>query len=139
MGKVALPDAILTKAGPLDDDELAFMRRHTVIGQSIIEAAPALRPVAALVRASHERWDGLGYPDGLAGDEIPLGARIVAVCDAWSAMLQQRPYGEVFEEAEALAELRRCAGSQFDPRVVKAFCRIRAQARRRRQVLMSLT
>jgi putative nucleotidyltransferase with HDIG domain len=139
VGKVAIPDAILAKAGPLDDDELSFMRRHTVIGQAIIEAAPALRPVAALVRASHERWDGLGYPDGLAGEEIPVGARIVAVCDAYSAMMQHRPYGEVFEEAEALAELRRCAGSQFDPLVVKTFCRLRAQARRRRQVLMSLT
>jgi HD-GYP domain-containing protein (c-di-GMP phosphodiesterase class II) len=115
------------------------MRRHTEIGAAIIEAAPALRPVANLVRASHERWDGRGYPDGLTGEEIPLGARIVAVCDAYSAMMQTRPYGPVLDEAEALAELRRCSGSQFDPRVVKAFCRIRAQARRRRQVLMSLT
>ena len=91
VGKVAVPDAILTKPGPLDEDEEAFMRRHTVIGESIIAEAPALREVAALVRASHERWDGRGYPDGLAGHEIPLGARIVAVCDAFSAMRQRAP------------------------------------------------
>jgi putative nucleotidyltransferase with HDIG domain len=125
VGKVAIPDAILGKAGPLDDDERAFMRRHTVIGEAIIEAAPALRPVAALVRASHERWDGSGYPDGVAGDAIPLGARIVAVCDAYSAMVQERAYGEVLAEADALTELRRCAGTQFDPRVVAAFCAVR--------------
>jgi response regulator RpfG family c-di-GMP phosphodiesterase len=122
VGKVAIPDAILSKPGPLDDDERAFMRRHTVIGEAIIEAAPALRPVAALVRASQERWDGSGYPDGLGGEAIPLGARIVAVCDAYSAMLQARPYGDVLAEGEALDELRRCAGSQFDPAVVAAFC-----------------
>jgi two-component system cell cycle response regulator len=125
VGKVAIPDAILAKPGPLDDDERAFMRRHTMIGEAIIEAAPALRPVAALVRASHERWDGAGYPDGLAGDAIPLGARIVAVCDAYSAMVQTRPYGTVLSEDEALGELRRCAGTQFDPGVVAAFCSVR--------------
>jgi diguanylate cyclase (GGDEF)-like protein/putative nucleotidyltransferase with HDIG domain len=126
IGKVAIPDAILAKPGPLDDDEQAFMRRHTVIGEAIIEAAPALRPVAALVRASHERWDGRGYPDGLAGDAIPLGARIVAVCDAYSAMVQERPYGTVLDEHDALTELRRCAGTQFDPGVVAAFCAVRS-------------
>jgi HD-GYP domain-containing protein (c-di-GMP phosphodiesterase class II) len=136
---MAIPDAILAKTGPLDRDELGFMRRHTVIGQGIIEAAPALRPVAALVRHSHERWDGSGYPDGLAGEEIPLGARIVAVCDAYSAMVQARPYGPALEEAEALSELRRCAGAQFDPDVVAVFCRLRAQARRRREVLTPAT
>jgi two-component system cell cycle response regulator len=125
VGKVAIPDAILTKPGPLDDDEREFMRRHTMIGEAIIEAAPALRPVAALVRASHERWDGGGYPDGLAGETIPLGARIVAVCDAYSAMVQTRPYGTVLGEEQALAELRRCAGTQFDPGVVAAFCSVR--------------
>jgi HD-GYP domain-containing protein (c-di-GMP phosphodiesterase class II) len=77
------------------------------------------------VRASHERWDGRGYPDGLQGEAIPLGARIVAVCDAFSAMCERRPYGNVLTEAEALAELRRCSGSQFDPQVVRAFCGMR--------------
>jgi diguanylate cyclase (GGDEF)-like protein len=127
IGKVAIPDAILAKPGPLDGDEQAFMERHTVIGEAIIAVAPALRPVAALVRSSHERWDGRGYPDGLAGEEIPLGARIVAVCDAFSAMLQRRPYGETLDAETALDELRRCAGSQFDPAVVAAFCAVRGQ------------
>jgi diguanylate cyclase (GGDEF)-like protein len=125
VGKVAVPDAILSKPGPLDRDEEAFMRRHTVIGESIIAEAPALREVAALVRASHERWDGSGYPDGLAGHQIPLGARIVSVCDAYSAMRQKRPYGAVLDEEEALDELRRGAGSQFDPALVAAFCVLR--------------
>ena len=128
VGKVAIPDAILAKPGSLDADELAFMRRHTVIGEAIIAEAPALRPVAELVRASHERWDGGGYPDGLAGEEIPLGARIVAICDAFSAMRQARPYGDVMNEAEALDELRRGAGSQFDPGLVAAFCVLRGSA-----------
>jgi diguanylate cyclase (GGDEF)-like protein len=128
VGKVAVPDAILDKPGPLDEDEEAFMRRHTVIGESIIAEAPALREVAALVRASHERWDGTGYPDGLAGLEIPLGARIVSVCDAYSAMRQKRPYGAVLGEEEALDELRRGAGSQFDPALVAAFCVLRGSS-----------
>jgi two-component system, cell cycle response regulator len=128
VGKVAVPDAILSKPGPLDEDEEAFMRRHTVIGESIIAEAPALREVAALVRASHERWDGTGYPDRLAGHEIPLGSRIVSVCDAYSAMRQKRPYGVVLGEEEALDELRRGAGSQFDPALVAAFCVLRGSS-----------
>ena len=122
VGKVAIPDTILRKPGPLDPAEAEFMRRHSEIGEAIVRAAPALGAAAALVRASHERWDGDGYPDGLSGEAIPLGARIVAVCDAYSAMRQSRPYGEVLTDTEALAELQRCAGSQFDPRVVEAFC-----------------
>ena len=86
VGKIAVPDAILDKPGPLDPVEWSFMRRHPLIGERILLAAPALRPVARLVRSSHERWDGGGYPDGLTGDEIPLGARVVAVCDAFDAM-----------------------------------------------------
>src|SRR5215218_9627861 len=128
VGKVAVPDAILSKPAPLDEDEEAFMRRHTVIGESIIAEAPALREVAALVRASHERWDGTGYPDALAGLEIPLGSRIVSVCDVYSAMRQKRPYGPVLDEEEALDELRRGAGSQFDPALVAAFCVLHGSA-----------
>jgi two-component system, cell cycle response regulator len=121
VGKVAIPDAILDKPGPLDDDEWTFMRRHTIIGERIVAAAPALGEVAVLVRASHERFDGKGYPDGLAGAAIPLGARIVAVCDSFDAMVAHRPYRKALSHGAALAELERCAGSQFDPRVVEAF------------------
>ncbi|HWH93345.1 MAG TPA: diguanylate cyclase [Baekduia sp.] len=121
VGKVAIPDAILDKPGPLDDEEWAFMRRHTVIGERIVAAAPALRSVAALVRASHERHDGGGYPDGLMGEEVPLGARIVAVCDSFDAMVADRPYRAAVAHDVALRELERCAGSQFDPAVVAAF------------------
>jgi two-component system, cell cycle response regulator len=121
VGKVAVPDAILTKPGPLDEEEWAFIRRHTLIGERIVGAAPALGRVGALVRSSHERWDGAGYPDGLAGQEIPLGARIVAVADAFDAMTSVRPYSLPRTAEAALEELRRCAGTQFDPRVVDAF------------------
>jgi two-component system cell cycle response regulator len=121
VGKVAVPDAILTKPGPLDEEEWAFIRRHTIIGARIIGAAPALTRVAALVRHSHERWDGAGYPDALAGPEIPLGARIVAVADAFDAMTSPRPHALPRTPEAALAELERCAGTQFDPAVVAAF------------------
>ena len=129
VGKVAIPDAILGKPGPLDEAELSFMQRHTIIGERILLSAPALRPVARLVRSSHERWDGAGYPDGLAGEEIPLGARIVAVCDAFDAMTTDRPYREQISEPEALAELVACADRQFDRRVVEAFARALAALR----------
>jgi two-component system, cell cycle response regulator len=121
VGKVAVPDAILAKPGPLDEDEWSFIRRHTIIGERIVAAAPALSRVATLVRASHERWDGAGYPDNLAGEAIPLGARIVAVADAFDAMTAARPYSVPQPPEEALAELRRCSGTQFDPAVVDAF------------------
>ena len=92
IGKVAIPDAILSKPGPLDPREWEFIRRHTLIGERIIAAAPALGAVARLVRSSHERWDGTGYPDRLPGQEIPLGARVVGVADAFNAMTSERPY-----------------------------------------------
>jgi diguanylate cyclase (GGDEF)-like protein len=122
VGKVAVPERILEKPGPLDAEEWSFIRKHTLIGERIIAAAPALAVVARLVRSSHERWDGDGYPDRLAGQDIPLGSRIVAVADAFDAMTAHRPYGEPREPHAALAELRRCAGTQFDPVVVEAFC-----------------
>jgi two-component system, cell cycle response regulator len=120
VGKLAIPDAILNKPGPLDPSEWEFMRQHSVIGERILGVAPALAPVAKLVRASHERWDGLGYPDGLAGEEVPIGARIVAVCDAYEAMTEDRVYQTARTPEEALAELRSHAGTQFDPAVVDA-------------------
>jgi HD-GYP domain-containing protein (c-di-GMP phosphodiesterase class II) len=100
------------------------MRRHPIIGERILLAAPALRPVAGLVRASHERYDGSGYPDGLKGEQIPLGARVVSVCDAFDAMISDRPYRERLTEAEALEELRRYSGRHFDPEVVDVFVRV---------------
>jgi diguanylate cyclase (GGDEF)-like protein/putative nucleotidyltransferase with HDIG domain len=130
VGKVAIPDAILDKPGPLDADEWTFMRRHTIIGERIVAAAPALSEVATLVRASHERHDGGGYPDGLAGDAVPLGARIVSVCDSFDAMVADRPYRRAVSHGAALAELRRCAGSQFDPLVVEAFAQALEDLRR---------
>ena len=129
VGKVAVPDAILRKPGDLDETEWGFVRQHTIVGERIIAAAPALIPVAKLVRSSHERYDGGGYPDGHAGDEIPLGARVVFVCDAYHAMTSERPYGRRLSHQEALAELRRCAGKQFDPAVIETFCRIADELR----------
>ncbi len=126
LGKVAIPDSILSKPGPLDEKEWVFVRQHPVVGERIISAAPALAQVGKLVRSSHERFDGAGYPDGKAGEEIPLGARIIAVCDAYDAMIGPRPYRLGMSEEVALAELRRCAGEQFDPAIVDVFCELRA-------------
>ena len=118
VGKMAVPDAILQKPGGLDPVEWERMRQHTIAGERILNAAPALSHVAALVRSSHERYDGTGYPDGIAGTSIPLGARIITACDAYHSMTSRRTYGAVVGAEAALAELRRCAGRQFDPRVV---------------------
>jgi len=124
IGKVAIPDAILNKPGPLDEPEWEFMHKHTLIGERIIASAPALVPVARLVRSSHERWDGGGYPDGLEGDQIPVGSRIVTVCDAYQAMTSERPYSVAMRPARALEELSNCAGTQFDPQIVEALRRV---------------
>ena len=118
IGKVGIPDAILEKPGALDAEEWELVRQHTLLGERILSAAPALRPVARIVRSSHERWDGSGYPDGLAGEEIPLPARIVAVCDAYDAMVSDRCYRASLSAAQARQELLREAGGQFDPGVV---------------------
>jgi response regulator RpfG family c-di-GMP phosphodiesterase len=121
IGKVAIPDEILRKPGPLSGAELELMRKHTEIGERVLYAAPALRAVGKVVRSSHEHWDGSGYPDGLLGDAIPLNARIVLICDAYCAMIGKRSYGEPLSEAEAIDELRREAGAQFDPALVEGF------------------
>ena len=119
VGKAAIPDEILNKTTALDGDEWSCMRRHTLIGERIMRAAPVLAESARLVRSSHEWFDGGGYPDGLAGAEIPLGARIIAVCDAYDAMVSDRPYRSAMSRQGAVEELRRTAGSQFDPQVVE--------------------
>ncbi len=121
IGKMAMPYALLHKEGPLDEHDWELMRRHPTIGASILGAAPALAKVAEIVGATHERYDGTGYPRGLAGQEIPLAARIVFVCDSFDAMIAPSPFGEAKTEEEALRELRACAGSQFDPHVVDVF------------------
>jgi diguanylate cyclase (GGDEF)-like protein len=122
VGKVAVPDAILQKPGALDPSERAIIERHCEVGERILAVAPAMGPVARLVRASHERFDGLGYPDRREGKDTPLGARIIAVCDAFHAMTSQRPYSRSIHAADAIAELRSDAGTQFDPDVVEVFC-----------------
>jgi diguanylate cyclase (GGDEF)-like protein/putative nucleotidyltransferase with HDIG domain len=127
IGKMAIPDSILDTPGPLSDAEWALIREHTVIGERILAAAPALERSARLVRSSHEHFDGSGYPDGLAGEEIPLGSRIILVADAFDAMVSERSYGTKRSETAALAELRRCAGTQFDPAAVAAFERVLAR------------
>jgi putative nucleotidyltransferase with HDIG domain len=121
VGKVLVPDAILNKPGVLSDDELALMRRHAIAGYVILRGSAEPAAVAALVRSSHERWDGTGYPDGLAGEGIPLGARIIAICDAYDAMTDERPYRGARSRAEALEELRQGAGVRYDPTLVAVF------------------
>ena len=127
VGKLAIPEEILTKPSPLTDDEWEFVRRHTLIGERILASAPALRAAGEIVRSSHERWDGDGYPDRLAGGEIPLGSRIIAVCDAFDAMTSSRPYASVLSRQQAIRELIRCSGTQFDPEVVDAFAGVQAE------------
>jgi hypothetical protein len=120
IGKAWVPRQILEKPGPLTDEEWALMRRHTVVGQEILGSVPELAQVGRLVRHSHERWDGKGYPDGLMGPEIPLGSRIIFCADAFHAIRSDRPYRAGRSAGEALAEIKRCAGSQFDPTVAMA-------------------
>jgi len=126
IGKLAIPDVVLQKSGSLDATEWGFIHSHTLIGQRILSSAPALRPVGAIVRSTHENWDGTGYPDGLAGESIPLAARIIAACDTYSAMTSDRPYRSARTPEEAVAELRRCADRQFDRTVVQLLCAVLA-------------
>lgn len=123
IGKIGVPDHILAKPGKLTAEEWERMKAHPAIGAAILEPLPSLveTGVVAMVRAHHERFDGRGYPQGLVGNAIPLGARIIAVADSLSAMLQTRPYRPARRFDEAIREIGRCAGSQFDP-VVAAVC-----------------
>jgi diguanylate cyclase (GGDEF)-like protein/putative nucleotidyltransferase with HDIG domain len=120
IGKVAIPDDILHKPGPLTDDEWKLMREHPVIGERILRVLPGLGTVARIVRHEHERWDGRGYPDGLAGNEIPLGSRIIIAADTYHAITSDRPYRAARSHSDAVEELTRCAGTQFDPNVTAA-------------------
>jgi PAS domain S-box-containing protein len=120
IGKVGIPDSILQKQGPLDDQEWELMRQHPIIGERIVAGTPGLASLAPAMRAEHERWDGAGYPDRLAGDQIPLASRITLACDALHAMTSDRPYRQAMTPATAQKELRRCAGSQFDPSIITA-------------------
>ncbi len=120
IGKVAIPDAVLHKPAPLDEQEWQLMVQHPVIGERILRVIPGLGPVARIVRHEHESWNGTGYPDGLAGEDIPIGCRIILACDAYHAMTTDRPYRAAMSYAEAIEELLSSAGRQFDPRVTQA-------------------
>jgi two-component system cell cycle response regulator len=122
IGKLAIPDSILEKQGPLSPQELTFVQRHTIIGERILSAAPALNSIGVIVRGTHESFDGSGYPDGLVGTEIPIAARIIAVCDTYSAITSHRPYQVRRTHDEAVVELRAVAGTQLDPELVERFC-----------------
>jgi diguanylate cyclase (GGDEF)-like protein len=137
VGKAAIPDSILNKPGALDEEEWKFVRRHTVIGQRIVAAAPSLAHAADLVRWHHERYDGTGYPDHLEREDIPFGARIIAVSDAYDAMTSDRPYRGAISPGEAVAELKQGAGTQFDPTVVEVFLATLAESRTERRVAAS--
>jgi HD-GYP domain-containing protein (c-di-GMP phosphodiesterase class II) len=122
IGKLAVPPWVLEKPGPLSESERRLMRSHAVMGQRILERQPVLMALGPLVRATHERWDGNGYPDRLKGPGIPLPSRIVTVCDAFDAMTSPRPYSGPMTTEKALDELRRGGGTQFDPGAVEPFC-----------------
>ena len=124
IGKVGIPDSILQKQGPLDDTEWALMRQHPVVGERVVAGTTGLSHLAPAMRAEHERWDGGGYPDGLRGTAIPIAARITLACDAFDAMTTDRPYRSALTHSQAVAELRACAGTQFDPDVVAALLEV---------------
>ncbi|HWO16449.1 MAG TPA: HD domain-containing phosphohydrolase, partial [Solirubrobacterales bacterium] len=120
VGKIAVPKEIINKKGPLDDDEWTIMKRHTIEGERMLQqVGGVLAQVGKIVRASHEDYDGSGYPDGLVGEEIPIEARIVTCCDAFSAMTTTRSYRKAMPIEKAIAELHSCAGTQFDPEVAR--------------------
>jgi HD-GYP domain-containing protein (c-di-GMP phosphodiesterase class II) len=127
VGKVGIPEDILRKPGPLTPQEWAFVQQVPSIGERIVSSAPALAPIVPLIRAARERYDGTGYPDGLAGEDIPLGARIITACAALAAMTTDRPYAHRRDMASALDELRRHAGTQFDPQITDALQQVALQ------------
>jgi HD-GYP domain-containing protein (c-di-GMP phosphodiesterase class II) len=130
VGKIAIPDAIINKPGPLTDEEFEVIKQHPAIGAEILAPVPFLYGVRTIVRHAHEHWDGGGYPEGLSGEQIPLGARIVLAVDAWHAMTSDRPYRQAPGQSFAIRELGHHAGTQFDPTVVEALTRVLARAGR---------
>ncbi len=124
IGKIGTPDSILKKSGTLTDIEMEMIRKHTVIGARMVASLESLAPLAPIIRASHERWDGKGYPDGLSGEEIPLASRIVHACDTWHAMSSDRPYRKALSAEEVNEQLKQYAGEQFDPGVVLALMEV---------------
>jgi HD-GYP domain-containing protein (c-di-GMP phosphodiesterase class II) len=127
VGKIAIPKEIINKPGKLDPHEWTIIKTHTLEGQKMLERVGGfMRQVGLIVRSHHERWDGAGYPDGLAGDPIPLEARIISCCDTWNAMRTDRPYRQALAYDVAVAELASNAGKQFDPAVVETFLALTA-------------
>ena len=124
IGKIRVPESILNKPGTLSEEQWEVMRSHPEVGERILAPLESLDEVLPIVRSSHERWDGTGYPDRLAGEAIPLGARIVAVCDAYRAMVEHRPYRNALSRGDAIEELRNAAGTQFDPDCVTALLEV---------------
>ena len=132
-----IPKEIINKPGALTDEERAIINTHTIEGEQMLEKIGGLLgEVGNLVRSCHERWDGGGYPDGLVGEETPLIARIVCACDAFSAMTTNRPYRKAMSPADALDELRKCSGTQFDPRVIDALVDVAGRAQPRPELLL---
>jgi len=124
LGKIGIDDAILKKTGPLTADEYALMKNHPAIGLKIVQPLQFLRSAGAIILYHQEWYNGAGYPEGLAGEEIPLGARVVQIIDAWDAMTSDRPYRKAMSRAAAITELRRQAGTQFDPKLAELFLRV---------------
>ena len=124
MGKIGIPDNILNKPGKLTAEEYELMKSHPVKGANIVSKIHSLERIAPVIRHHHERWDGTGYPDGIAGENIPIESRIVAVLDSFDAMTADRVYRKAPGRDFAISELRRCSGTQFDPRAVAAFLKI---------------
>lgn len=122
IGKIAVDNNVLNKPGKLTDAEYEMIKRHPEIGYHILKSADEYTSISDYVLAHHERWDGTGYPRGLKGKEIPLAARIISVADVYEAMISERTYKEAISKEEAFNELRRCAGTQFDPDIVQVFC-----------------
>ena len=120
IGKIGVPDAVLSKTGPLNDEEWFLIHRHPVIGADILRKSPGLSEIADIVLHHHERWDGKGYPDGISGSDIPLGSRIIAICDSIDAMTTSRPYRRILSQQECREEIRQASGTMYDPDIVKA-------------------